>query len=88
MLDNDERIINNNNSLSEEKRSKQIEMFRSTRESFLSLFDESKHEEKIKEGSARLSLKATLDALFINLYRDEPILYLPFQVLNKIIEMD
>ena len=88
MLDNDERIIKNNNSLSEEKKKKQLEMFSSTRENLMSLFDESKHLEKIKDGTARLSLKATLAALFINLYRDEPILYLPFQVLNNIIEMD
>ncbi|MFI5145497.1 MAG: tryptophan 2,3-dioxygenase family protein, partial [Ignavibacteria bacterium] len=36
----------------------------------------------------RLSQTAMLAAIFINLYRDEPILHMPFKLLNSIVEMD
>ena len=42
----------------------------------------------VKEGSARLSYRATLAALMINLYRDEPILHQPFRLLTSLVEMD
>ena len=35
-----------------------------------------------------LSYKATMSALLINLYRDEPILHLPYQFLRSLIELD
>ena len=39
-------------------------------------------------GKKRLSQKATLAALFIELYRDEPILQLPHKLLNQLVDMD
>lgn len=88
MLKHEEQIIKNNESLSPEKKEKQLETFAKTKESFLSLFDEKYHNELIAKGEKRLSFKATLSALFINLYRDEPILFIPFQFLTAIVEMD
>ena len=43
---------------------------------------------EIKEGKIRLSYKATLAALMIQLYGTEPLLQLPCRLLNTITEMD
>lgn len=88
MLVKEEQIIKNNQTLTSEKQQSQLESFQKTKQSFLSLFDESYHNELIQKGEKRLSFKATLSALFINLYRDEPILFIPFQFLTSIVEMD
>ena len=42
----------------------------------------------IAEGRLRLSYKATVSALLINLYRDEPLLRQPFLFLQKLIDVD
>ena len=39
-------------------------------------------------GEIRLSYRASLAALLINLYRDEPILHNPFQLLRSLTEID
>ena len=41
-----------------------------------------------KEGRFRLSQRATLAALFISMYREEPALNLPFQFITCLTEMD
>lgn len=88
MLAKEEEIIKNNHTLTAEKQQTQLENFQKTKKSFLSLFDESYHNELIQKGEKRLSFKATLSALFINLYRDEPILFIPFQFLTTLVELD
>ena len=52
------------------------------------LFDETQYNKLIKNNSKRLSQKASLAALFIMLYRDEPILQSPFKLLTKLIDID
>ena len=73
----EKEIITTNPALSDEKREKQLSEFEKTRESFSSLFDEKKHNELMEQGLKKLSYKSTLAALFINLYRYEPILHMP-----------
>lgn len=46
------------------------------------------HQSLAKQNRRRLSRRAMLAALFISLYRDEPILHPPFQLLTALIEMD
>src|SRR5690606_10582046 len=41
-----------------------------------------------KDASWRLSKKALYAALFINLYRDQPALQLPFRILSALMDMD
>jgi len=55
---------------------------------FAALFDASKHNELIQKGRWRLSHRATVAALLIHLYRDEPILHLPFRLLTVLIDVD
>ena len=65
-----------------------LSMLGDTNTYFANIMNESKHNELIKEGKLQLSYKATLAALFIHLYRDEPILHVPFQLLSKLVEID
>jgi tryptophan 2,3-dioxygenase len=63
-------------------------MWQHSREHFDTILIEEKHLQYIREGRRRLSHKATLAALFINLYRDQPILHLPYMLLAEILDID
>jgi tryptophan 2,3-dioxygenase len=88
MLDQEKEIILTNPTMSAEKKDAQLKQNNETKEHFEAFFDEDKYTQLVKRGLFRLSMKAMLAALFINLYRDEPIIHLPFMLLNSIIEMD
>ena len=88
MLEKEKRIIQSNPSLSKEKRKFQLEGFEITKESFQAVFDEKKHNDLVEKGIRKLSYKATLAVLFINLYREEPILHMPFRFLNLLVDVD
>jgi tryptophan 2,3-dioxygenase len=88
MLESDRQIVQNNSTLSAEEREIQLLELAKTEENFAALFDEQKHQLLIEKGQRRLSSQATRAALLINLYRDEPILHLPFRLLTVLIEID
>lgn len=75
-------------SLSDEKKKERLEQIQKNKETFLSVADASKHDELVKEGIRRLSHKALLGALMINMYREEPIYNLPYQFLSLLVEID
>ena len=56
--------------------------------SFHSIFNKSEYEKLQQEGYWRLSHGALCAALFIHLYRDEPILQLPFQLMTQLATID
>jgi tryptophan 2,3-dioxygenase len=89
MLDQDEQTIKSNiASLPENILKIQNTNLDITRSTFQSILKEDLHNEEIKKGTRRLSQKATLNALFILLYRDEPILSHPFRFLNVLMDID
>lgn len=88
MLDSDRAIIENNPLLSDKERANQVENLNSTVATFESLFDSGVYQQQIDQGARKLSQKAMLGALFISLYREEPILYLPFRLLTALIDID
>jgi tryptophan 2,3-dioxygenase len=88
MLESDRGIIQTNPTLSNEEREAQLHELSQTEQSFAALFDEQKHNQLVKKGQRRLSYRATNAALLINLYRDEPILHLPFRLLTVLIDID
>jgi tryptophan 2,3-dioxygenase len=88
MLARDERIIRANPALSPEDRERELKGLEGTRASFESLLDPEKHALLLRDGAWRLSHKATLSALLIQLYRDRPILHEPFRLLEKLVEVD
>ncbi|PIP90851.1 MAG: tryptophan 2,3-dioxygenase [Bdellovibrionales bacterium CG12_big_fil_rev_8_21_14_0_65_38_15] len=89
MLQNEENILLKNlATLPEIAKEAQIEGLESTKKTFASLFDPKQFEKLTKAGKRRLSQKATLNALFILLYRDEPILHQPYRLLNLLMDID
>jgi tryptophan 2,3-dioxygenase len=59
-----------------------------TQETLKSLIDCKLYNEKKAEGFFKISHRAFLAALFINLYRDEPLLQRPHELLNALINLD
>lgn len=89
MLADDKATIEANlANLSEREKQMQLENLRVTQETFESLFNEEAHNKLVKEGQRKLSQKAILNALFIMLYRDEPMLSMPYQMLTIVMDID
>ena len=88
MLNNEQAAIQASEYLSEREKSMRTEMVGSSNTYFKSILKKDVHEQMIKDGSKRMSYDATLAALFINLYRDEPILHMPYNLLNSLVEID
>ncbi len=88
MLDKEYRAIENTDYLTHKQKAMRLEMLGNTNTYFANVLDPKKHQALIEEGKMRLSYKATVAALFIQLYRDEPILQLPYRLLNKLTDID
>lgn len=88
MLESDRSAIEGNSLSSDEEKKQQISEVQSNRESFDAIIDEAKHNALVAGGKRRLSHKATQAALLIQLYRDEPILHLPFRLLTILMDID
>jgi tryptophan 2,3-dioxygenase len=55
---------------------------------FANVLDQNKFDADRLQNGSKLSYKATLNALFIHLYNQEPLLHTPYKILNKIVEID
>ena len=74
--------------LTDNDREIRIRMIEENRKYFERVLDEETHNKAMEEGETTLSYKATMSALLINLYRDQPILHLPYQFLRSVVELD
>lgn len=88
MLDSDRKIIEANATLTDRERTFQTADLENTRRMFESILDEDKFNEARAAGEYRFSHQGFLAALFIHLYRDEPILYSPFRYLTLLADID
>jgi tryptophan 2,3-dioxygenase len=88
MLSRDRRTIETNATLGDGEKQAQLAALAETGASFDAVLDESAHERLRAEGRRRLSHRATRAALFIHLYRDQPILHLPFRFLTLLVDVD
>jgi len=88
MLENEQTAIGATEYLSEKMKNMRIKMLGDTNSYFKRVFSESAHNELIEKGELRLSYKATMAALLINLYREKPILTTPFNFLTEIMNID
>lgn len=88
LLDDKNIIETNSAHLSDKQKNIQLENLKITRSTFESLFDEKKHLELINSNQRKLSQKAILNALFILLYRHEPMLTIPFQIITSMMDID
>ncbi len=89
MLTEDEATIRANvAALSSDEIKAQLENLQQTRVNFDSLFDAKAHATLVGEGKRKLSQKAILNSLFILLYRDEPMLSYPFELITALMDID
>ncbi len=88
MLADDTEIVQNNPMLTTAERDFQLRELNATRETFDCLLDQNRYDELRSKGRFRFSQRALLAAVFINLYRDEPILHLPFRLLMALVQLD
>jgi tryptophan 2,3-dioxygenase len=88
MLAKEEAAIKASDYLSDKNKEMRLKMLGGTDTYFRSVLNKEAHTEKLESGELRLSYKATVAALFIKLYRDEPILHLPYQLLMNLTDID
>ncbi len=88
MLEKDAALVRDNPALSAAEVESEIASIEASRRRFDSIFDEARHRALVEEGAWRLSWRALQAALFINLYRNEPVLQLPFRLLAGLMDID
>ncbi|MDX1684279.1 MAG: tryptophan 2,3-dioxygenase family protein [Saprospiraceae bacterium] len=88
MIEKEQAAIKESEFLSEKMKSQRLEMLGSTETYFNAILDKEVYDEKREKGELKLSYKACVAALLINLYRDEPLLHLPFKFLNALVDID
>jgi tryptophan 2,3-dioxygenase len=88
MIDREMSAINASTYLSEEEKTMRVKMLGDTDTYFRSVLDESYHQEQVEAGNLRLSYKATIAALLIYLYREQPILHMPYRLLSTLLDTD
>lgn len=88
MLARDRKAIDNTPALSAEQRQRRLEQVDALEASFTRVLDESHYEQMAAKGQRHMSRRAFMAALLINLYRDEPILQLPFRLLTDLVDID
>jgi tryptophan 2,3-dioxygenase len=88
MLTRDQAIIEANTTLDPARKSLELENLRLTRKSFESLLNPEAFAEAKAAGLVRLSQKAMQSAIFLHLFRDLPMLQLPYKILAVMTDMD
>ena len=88
MLEKENKAIMASEYLTEKEKAMRTKMVGSTDTYFQAIMNRQTHNELMEEGQKRLSYEATVAALFINLYREEPILQLPFQFMTCLVDID
>lgn len=88
MLAEDRATIEGKAQLAPGARRAQLEELERTRATFASVFDPAKYDELRAAGHRRLAYDAFRAALMIMLYRDEPILQIPFRLLTALVTID
>lgn len=88
MLNNDEQILQEADYLTDAEKTFQLNDLANTRVTFDALFDKEKYNELKEQGRFRICQEAMLSALFIHLYREEPMLTEPFHLLQGLVDID
>ena len=88
MIQNDIKQIKSNTQFEKDTLEHSLKQYKSIQHTYDALFNKEKYIKLQQDGYRQLSQRATLGALFIQLYRDEPILQLPHQLLTQLINLD
>lgn len=88
IMESDAELVRANPALGPAEVKAELDSIAASRARFESLLDEAKHRDLHDQGLWRLSWRALQAALFINLYRNEPVLQLPFRLLSGLMDID
>jgi len=88
ILEADAARVRDNPALREPERRAELDALAAARTRFDAIFDPDRHRALRDQGIWRLSWQALQAALFINLYRDEPVLQQPFRLLSLLMDVD
>jgi len=88
MLEKEMSNINDSPYLSDKMKAMRLKMLGDSNTYFKHVLSEEEHNKLIEKGECRLSYKATLAALLINLYREKPILNIPYNILMELMNID
>lgn len=88
MLQNDLDIIEGVEYLSQHDKDFQIKDLQKTKQQFEALFNKATFDKLTEENQFRMSQKSILGAIFIDLYRDVPAFQQPYQILEKLVDID
>lgn len=81
-------VIKENPRLTESDKVRSLTNIQAFLDQIESVFDENKYNQLRSQGAFRFSFKAFHAALFISLYRDEPVLQTPFNILKSLMDID
>lgn len=88
MLAQDAATLEANPQVTAQEKAAGLAGLAAARERFEAIYDEARHAEQVAAGAWRFSWRALQAALFITLYRDEPVLQLPFRLLSGLMDID
>lgn len=88
MLERDRKIVMSNPLMSEEAKKSDLDKIQMVEKSTEIFMNEALYSEYVKKGEKKLSHRAIVAALFINVYRDMPVLHLPFKLLTLTMDID
>lgn len=88
MIDKEQAAIDVSDYLTDQEKTMRKKMLGDTNTYFQAVLNKDAHNKLVADGALRLSYEATVAALFIQLYRDQPILHLPFMLLINLIDID
>jgi tryptophan 2,3-dioxygenase len=84
----DKKVVQMNPRLSDEEKKKNTLQIEASLKTFDAVFDEVKYKELQAQGYFRLSSKALHAALLVQLYREQPILQMPFRMIHALVDLD
>jgi tryptophan 2,3-dioxygenase len=84
----DRKVIENNPRLSDEEKKRNLAQMEASLQTFSAIFDEARYKELQAQGHVRLSSKALQAALLVQVYREQPILQMPFRLIQALLDLD
>eukprot|EP00026_Physarum_polycephalum_P002061 Phypoly_transcript_02065.p1 GENE.Phypoly_transcript_02065~~Phypoly_transcript_02065.p1 ORF type:complete len:583 (-),score=82.92 Phypoly_transcript_02065:97-1845(-) len=88
IAENDRKSVEEDHTLSAELREVHLKELKKNEESFATLFNEQKYEERRERGDVRFTYRAMQAALFICLYKNEPLCHMPHRLLTLLMDID
>jgi tryptophan 2,3-dioxygenase len=88
LFEEDRQAVQKNPRLSETDKIRNFEIIETNLKNMRALFHDKDFANLQNEGFFKMSQKAILSALFIQIYRDEPIFQMPFRLLQSLLDID